>query len=101
MIPPFFLKGKTMQTKEYLQLVESKLKNYFSNKYEIDKDDLEVIQVWYCKTIQNHTGLFIVKNTKYGFIYPQFIEATYNGDAKELYLDFYEKQFKHIVKVGD
>ena len=90
-----------MQTKEYLQLVESKLKNYFSDKYEIDTVDLEVIQVWYCKTIQNHKGLFIVKNTKYDFIYPQFIEATYNGDTKELYLDFYEKQFKHIIKVGD
>jgi len=34
-----------MQTKEYLQLVESKLKNYFSDKYEIDTVDLEVIQV--------------------------------------------------------
>ena len=90
-----------MQTKEYLQLVESKLKNYFSDKYEIDTVDLEVIQVWYCKTVQNHKGLFIVKNTKYDFIYPQFIEATYNGDAKELYLDFYEKVFKHTVKVGD
>ena len=45
--------------------------------------------------------MLIVKNTKYNFIYPQFIEATYNGDTKELYLDFYEKKFKHIVKVGD
>lgn len=90
-----------MQTKEYLQLVESELKDYFSDKYEIDKVDLEVIQVWYCKTIQNHKGLFIVRNTKYNFIYPQFIEATYNGDVKELYLDFYEKVFKHTVKVGD
>ena len=89
-----------MQTREYLQLVESELKDYFMDKYNIDKDDLEVIQVWYCKTVQNHKGLFIVRNS-YGLIYDNFIEATYNGDAKELYLDFYEKQFKHIVKVGD
>ena len=87
-----------MQTKEYLQLVESKLKNYFSDKYEIDKDDLEVIQVWYCKTVQNHKGLFIVRNC-YGLIYNNFIEATYNGDVGELYLDFYKKEFKHTIKV--
>ena len=89
-----------MQTKEYLQLVESKLKNYFSDKYEIDTVDLEVIQVWYCKTVQNHKGLFIVRNS-YGLIYDNFIEATYNGDVGELYLDFYEKQFKHIIKVDN
>ena len=86
-----------MQTKEYLQLVESELKDYFSDKYEIDKVGLEVIQVWYCKTVQNHKGLFIVRNC-YGLIYDNFIEATYNGDVGELYLDFYKKEFKHIIK---
>ena len=88
-----------MTTREYLDLVDKEIKDF--EGFEEDIDNLEVVQVWYCKTIQNHKGLFIVKNTKYGFIYPQFIEATYNGDAKELYLDFYEKQFKHTVKVGD
>ena len=88
-----------MTTREYLDLVDKEIKDF--EGFEEDIDNLEVIQVWYCKTIQNHKGLFIVKNIKYNFIYPQFIEATYNGDAKELYLDFYEKQFKHIVKVGD
>lgn len=88
-----------MTTREYLDLVDKEIKDF--EGFEEDRDNLEVIQVWYCKTIQNHKGLFIVKNTKYNFIYPQFIEATYNGDAKELYLDFYEKQFKHTVKVGD
>lgn len=88
-----------MTTREYLDLVDKEIKDF--EGFEKDRDNLEVIQVWYCKTIQNHKGLFIVKNTKYDFIYPQFIEATYNGDAKELYLDFYEKQFKHTVKVGD
>ena len=88
-----------MTTREYLDLVDKEIKDF--EGFEEDIDNLEVIQVWYCKTIQNHKGLFIVKNTKYNFIYPQFIEATYNGDAKELYLDFYEKQFKHIIKVGD
>ena len=88
-----------MTTREYLDLVDKEIKDF--EGFEKDRGNLEVIQVWYCKTIQNHKGLFIVKNTKYDFIYPQFIEATYNGDAKELYLDFYEKVFKHTVKVGD
>ena len=88
-----------MTTREYLDLVDKEIKDF--EGFEEDIDNLEVVQVWYCKTIQNHKGLFIVKNTKYNFIYPQFIEATYNGDTKELYLDFYEKQFKHTVKVGD
>ena len=88
-----------MTTREYLDLVDKEIKDF--EGFEKDRDNLEVIQVWYCKTIQNHKGLFIVKNTKYNFIYPQFIEATYNGDAKELYLDFYEKVFKHTVKMED
>ena len=88
-----------MTTREYLDLVDKEIKDF--EGFEKDRGNLEVIQVWYCKTIQNHKGLFIVKNTKYNFIYPQFIEATYNGDAKELYLDFYEKVFKHTAKVGD
>lgn len=82
-----------IQTKEFLALVESELRNFekFDN---ITGDGMsEIIQVWYCKTIQNHKGLFIVKN-RYGYIYDYFVEATYNGDAKELYLDFYKKNSK-------
>ena len=86
-----------MTTREYLDLVDKEIKDF--EGFEEDIDNLEVVQVWYCKTIQNHKGLFIVKNTKYNFIYPQFIEATYNGDARELYLDFYKKEFKHTIKV--
>lgn len=89
-----------MQTIEYLDLVNKEIKNYFLDK-SYNEADLEIIQVWYCKTIQNHKGMFIVRNKDTNIIYPQFIEATYNGDAKELYLDFYEKQFKSIIKVGD
>lgn len=84
-----------MSTREYLDLVEEEIKDYFLDDF-INKTDLEVIQVWYCKTIQNHKGMFIVR-IRFR-IYPQFIEATYNGDTKELYLDFYEKVFKHTVK---
>ena len=85
-----------MQTSEYLSLVEKEIKNL--GNFESIKDDIEIIQVWYCKTIQNHKGLFIIHNTKTNTVYDYFIEATYNGDMKELYLDIYVKQNKRISK---
>lgn len=87
-----------MTTKQYLQLVEE-IKNYVLElDCDYQRDDLEVIQVWYCKTIQNHKGLFIVKNNITNSIYPYFFECTYNGDARELYIDVYTKIFKHTIK---
>lgn len=85
-----------MTTKDFISIVESELKDFS----EFDNGISEVIQVWYCKTIQNHKGLFIVRD-KYGFIYDCFIEATYNGDKGELYLDFYRKYFKHVFSIAD
>ena len=85
-----------MTTKDFISTVESELSGFDGFKNGIS----EVIQVWYCKTIQNHKGLFIVKDVD-GFIYDCFIEATYNGDKGELYLDFYRKYFKHIFSITD
>jgi hypothetical protein len=81
-----------MTTKDFISIVEDEMINFdvFENGIS------EVIQVWYCKTIQNHKGLFIVKD-KDGCIYPYFIEATYNGDEKELYLDMYSKYTKQTI----
>ena len=81
-----------MTTKDFISTVGNELKDFGGFADGVS----EVIQVWYCKTIQNHKGLFIVKD-RYGWIYPYFIEATYNGDKGELYLDFYRKYFKHII----
>ena len=86
-----------MTTKDFILTVETELKDFADFR---DDGISEVVQVWYCKTIQNHKGLFIVKD-KYGWIYDCFIEATYNGDKDELYLDFYRKYFKHVVSVTD
>lgn len=91
-----------MDTMEFLDLCYQEIKNvHFFHMNDETNDDLKVIIVWANHTIQNNKAMLIVRNTKYGFIYPQFIEATYNGDTKELYLDFYEKQFKYIIKVED
>ena len=83
-----------MTTKSFISIVEDELKDFD----DFDNGISEVIQVWYCKTIQNHKGLFIVKD-KHGCIYNYFIEATYNGDEKELYLDFYSKYLKQTIEL--
>lgn len=79
-----------MQTREFLNLVYEEIKDY-DGIADCRKNDLEVIQVWYSKTIQNHKGLFIVRNKLDDNIYNLYVEATYNGDINHLYLDFYEK----------
>ena len=82
-----------LSTKEYLKLVEEKILSD-----EILIGYTSVIQVWYCKSVQNHKGLFILKDD-YGFTSPYFVEATYNGDKNELYLDFYTKDFKRTYSL--
>lgn len=87
-----------MSTKEYLEAVEE-IKDFICDKYEnVIPLELEVIQVWYCKTIQNHKGLFIIRNISNEMIYPYFFECTYNGDLKQLYIDCYVKEFKHTLQ---
>lgn len=90
-----------MTTQEFLDVVKSELASYISLCHaDVSDEDLEVIQVWYCKTIQNHKGLFIVKNNQTQTIYNYFVEATYNGDSNELYLDIYKKSAKLTVEIA-
>lgn len=60
-----------------------------------DSDNENIIQVWYCKTIQNHKGLFITDAFD-----QHFYECTYNGDTGEMYVDEYVKQNKQIFTAG-
>lgn len=87
-----------MTTKEFLNQVELNIKRQFYEKRFFDI--VEVIQVWYCKTVQNHKGIFIIKELDTEKILPYFIEATYNGDKSELYLDFYNKVDKMTYKIS-
>ena len=57
-------------------------------------DDENIIQVWYCKTVQNHKGLFITDAFD-----GHFYECTYNGDKTEMYLDDYVKVKKRTVHI--
>ena len=87
-----------MTTKKFLNQVELNIKRQFYEERFFDI--VEVIQVWYCKTVQNHKGIFIIKELDTGKILPYFIEATYNGDKSELYLDFYNKVDKMTYKIS-
>lgn len=90
-----------METKNFFKKVEKVITDIVAEKhfftYEC-KSDIKVIPVWYCKTIQNHKGLFIAKNEENLTIYPEFFEVTYNGDKDEFYFDEYVKTNKIICK---
>ena len=86
-----------MTTKEFLKQVEINIKRQFYEEKFFDK--VEIIQVYYVKTIQNHKGIFIIKELDTNKILSYFIEATYNGDKSELYLDFYQKIDKMTYKI--
>ena len=89
-----------MDNQKFVELAKKAVVDYFNSRKEITDEGLltkeDVYVVWLCKTLQNNKAL--LSTTVWDGMY---YEATYNGDAKELYLDFYEKQFKHIIKVGD
>lgn len=89
-----------ISTKYYLFNAEQEIENFIADCYGLKGVEMEIIQVWYCKTIQNHKGLFIVKDIlNGGVILPFFIEVTYNGDNKEMYLDFYTKEYKQTISI--
>ena len=67
-------------------------------KEHLDKSDKEVdftvYIVWKCKTLQNWK--YLISSTLSDGMY---YELTYNGDAKEFYLDAYKKFENRVIKV--
>lgn len=53
------------------------------NANEITPDDMYI--VWFSKTLQNWKALVSGVHIK------EYIEVTYNGDKKEIYVDVYQK----------
>lgn len=90
---------KSIETSKYLYNAEQEVKNFISDRYSLTFEEIEVIQVWYCKTIQNHKGLFIARNLHNNLLLPYFIEITYNGEIGDMYLDFYLKEHKHTINI--
>lgn len=58
-----------------------------------DYPDYEIYIVWKCKTLQNWK--YLISSTLYDGMY---YELTYNGDAKEWYLDAYKKFENKVIK---
>ena len=67
-------------------------------KAHLDKSDvtpdIEVYIVWKCKTLQNWK--YLLSTTLCDGMY---YELTYNGDAKEWYLDAYKKFENKVIKL--
>lgn len=57
-------------------------------------DNRKVFVVWQVKAIQNNKALLAVNVDGDGL----YFEYTYNGDAKEAYLDVYKKQDKKTLQ---
>ena len=62
------------------------------NANEITPTDMYV--VWFCKTLQNWKALVSGVNIK------EYIEVTYNGDKKEIYVDVYQKACNQCLEDG-
>ena len=71
------------------------VKDYIVN--HLDKSDsiptFDVFIVWKCKTLQNWK--YLISSTLFDGMY---YELTYNGDAKEWYLDAYKKFENKVIK---
>ena len=53
-----------ISTKDFIKLVEDNIK-----EYDDFSKNVEVIQVWYSKNIQNHKGMFIVRDKDDNLMY--------------------------------
>ena len=83
--------------KDFIQLCKEQYCLYANakfdkeNKARICQDDVFV--VWSCKTLQNKKALLSV-----GYKDAPYMEATYNGDKDEIYVDIYIKEKNYVVK---
>lgn len=75
---------------EFIKFGQQVVADYFNKHRDVsDSQELkaeDVYVVWYCKTLQNHKGLFSTPLSD-GMYY----EVTYNGDSDEAYIDAYKK----------
>jgi hypothetical protein len=88
-----------MGSKEFIQFAKEQIVDYFNSR--ADKTDKnghietgDVYVVSYCKTLQNHKGLFSTPRPD-GMYY----EITYSGDAGEYYFDAYKKFDNKVITV--
>ena len=68
------------------------VKTYIEEHLDV-KQDYEIYIVWKCKTLQNWK--YLISTTLLDGMY---YELTYNGDAREWYLDAYKKFENKVIK---
>lgn len=82
---------------DFIKFGQEQVAKYFNDHRDVsDSQELkpeEVYNVWYCKSLQNHKGLFSTPISD-GMYY----EITYNGDTNEAYIDVYKKWENVVVK---
>ena len=73
---------------EFKNLSEKFIKDYVDEHLDKTNGEVkyEVYNVWYCKVLQNHKGLFSTTLPD-GMYY----EVTFNGEKEEFYIDAYKK----------
>ena len=77
-----------------INIARTVLFNEFSyNASKITTEDMYI--VWFCKTLQNWKALVS------GVYVNEYIEVTYNGDRREVYVDVYQKAWDERIKDGD
>lgn len=82
---------------DFIEFGQEQVAKYFNDHRDVsDSQELkpeEVYNVWYCKSLQNHKGLFSTPVSD-GMYY----EITYNGDTNEAYIDVHKKWENVVVK---
>ena len=88
-----------MDSKLFIEKCKEILLKYITRHLDVTDSikikDIEIYNVWNCKTLQNNKGLFI--SSLYDGMY---YEITYNGNKNEFYLDAYKKFENKCIK-GD
>lgn len=57
----------------------------------LNKQDQAVHEVWHCKILQHHKGLYMILGSN------KYWEVTFNGDANEYYVDQYIKELNEAT----
>lgn len=86
-----------MDGDKFLNIATEVIYDYYGDKYKNDDSfDWSLFEthiVWACKTLQNNKAIIATSVDKHLF------EVTYNGNAKEIYIDVYDKLDNILVRL--